>query len=668
MSRKSTESLRDVEIKILYLKHLLFRRSEEAAGDGTRATEILRQLESRDEQREVGGRIASYCEALLDLKGNASASFGEDLVAFLSSLEKILRDGLSGKIHSSDNDDLSDRIDKIKKSVLLWREFSISAERLRTTPRKKVLEDWLKEHIREGDVDVLRQTTVRLCRLLDLNPKQGSSLLVRVLSDMQRSPDAALVAKEDFAEDDGGSDAVAEDMLEPISSMTRHLLEKGEDGGGAAIGVLRPAKTRLAARCPKRLAARCAKMCLWHDLTERAVRECDVMKQQQPPSKSISLIDSSDAFVQWRFEPLYADKGLPPDREVVRRMSSWPEKEPNSEEMLAAAKHLMDCSHVELSLSAKSSALLYLSDLDLKTLCPLDVEEAVLLFRKSLGERRPDLRVVTAHLMCLSGKALLSVLKKASLLLGRDCSKLSWLGALSARICAARGLEAPAREFAVLHATASWGRRVGQEFGLDFKSALSGGREEREAVLLELIEGGGGFRQQWKRFSPKDLRSYCRSFGLDQATWAAEYTKVSLMHLEPKVKKGSGEQQHSVEKPDDFDEVLEDARDALSEIGDERALEQLILELLEAISPYNYEVLEVLLEGLEGMVEHARLVEKATQALRFLKQYTRVSDPSQKEMDIWAEGRSTPFPKLAKLRLPLTWLVTKISPRDRFKV
>ncbi len=199
---------------------------------------------------------------------------------------------------------------------------------------------------------------------------------------------------------------------------------------------------------------------------------------------------------------------------------------------------------------------------------------------------------------------------------------------------------------------------------VDFEAAFTGGKAEQDSALSTFL--------QHHTFSLVQLCEYCRCFELDVQPSLVSFVRVSLLRLEPTIVEGG----EAVKGPEAFDTVTREVDLALRQLGKAGSLSLLSEMLLDELSPYNYEVLGFAAERIlqlaveeETQGAHADTASRFKRVLGFLLQYgKRHSTPGMREKELWTQYRRSPFPKLAEIRLPLTWMVTKVKMRDRFKV
>ena len=258
---------------------------------------------------------------------------------------------------------------------------------------------------------------------------------------------------------------------------------------------------------------------------------------------------------------------------------------------------------------------------------------------KMLNEKKPDLNQA---LSLIAGqfskpKAGLKVLSQIVAKIGGDNSRLCNLSRIGARYCSLEGLKNDKDQFTNLIINASWANKL----GLKAQELASATGPEHLVIL-------GDFIQKLDFPLPEsiiaDLEKYAKAFGplAYNVVMQIFITKVlTSSHLAPKENDDKSwkcsEQIYQTTK-----KFLDQA---LSYVDDR---DNFLINLLEKdVSPYNYEVIECILNRVEEMDQ------KSIQILEFLKNYQRVTAPEEEEIDKWLNSKTQQFPTtLAKQRLP----------------
>lgn len=106
----------------------------------------------------------------------------------------------------------------------------------------------------------------------------------------------------------------------------------------------------------------------------------------------------------------------------------------------------------------------------------------------------------------------------------------------------------------------------------------------------------------------------------------------------------------------------------LGRIDNEVVRRDFLLEMFQKVSPYNHEVLGILINQLLPWSKEYSLVSRADTVLGFLLKYKRVSRPTEKEIDLWIKERSAPFPvEIAETRLPINLFIS-LQNKEKFRL
>ncbi len=663
VSKVCSDTGRTFRVKVLYVKHLLQSTDENEADDTSnyqnwrKAVQILEEME-RNDKFNLGESILCSCEVRIRLYQDSNVGKGEAALAFLAAFKRFLEE--EEEAEEKEHKELVDRIYRVKRTALMWKEFGASYPK-ESDDRELVISALLTRMATDEGLElaVLRIKCARLCHLLEVGEVRGLAILTSCLLEAQRFSDGIDTA---LGVMESGGSLDGDENWKMCQDVSRVLIASCSSSCGDTNSglwpVLRTVSSRLASSCPSSAIVQCSRQSWWSRIL------ADVAQHSSLRGRAADA--TVDPFNQWKLEPLYTEKSLPPDAKALGKLAKFVKRNifendnpcilaKEEMEFTSVVEHLQRHAATEITLRLK--LLLKTEKRESKSDQGIS-EDIVTLLKKSLGDRRHDLRPVTAYLFLLCNSSMLEAFVRVANGLGSDQARLELLWALACRLCFLRGITEPASEMASMHTAAAWVRKATTEFGVDRDLSLSGGMPEKEAALVELMGKA-------PKFTVTDLKKFCKSFALPIVPAAMEYVKMSLTKLEPVVSSDGDKRAAAVSKPETFEAVVQNCLEAVT-MMDEHMIESVATQLLSEVSPYNYEVLKLVVTMMDD-IGH-RMASKVSQILGFLTNYSRTSEPSEREREIWAETKVLPFPPIARHRLPLTWMITGLTPRDRFKV
>ena len=425
---------------------------------------------------------------------------------------------------------------------------------------------------------------------------------------------------------------------------------------------------------------------------------------------------ATDPYTEWRFTPLYCDRGLPLDKTallpLVRRclglllpcvdqaplpylprhaaatvvLQDLDVTAPDLEAMggvdaraaslglgaaggelvagLQQAGQAMLAFRALQAVDAPLASLVLGADPDtaVATQGELTATRSLLLAQlvpKILGEGRADLPLALGFISCETRRAeSLKLLAKINSSLGLDYRRVAALALVGAEHCRLLELTKQRDQFLELYVRACWARRTA-DLGISFNHAFNGSKANRVAVLREMVGK--------QEVDVATLLLYTRAFAIDRDEALTIYSEALLGTIVPRI----GERGAVV--ADSHQATTANIHTALRLVSEDKVVFAHLEAMFAKTCPYNYSALQVVLARLQETAAYRErppgLLAKADRLLGFLMQYRRVAPPVMEwEVDPWVKERAAPFPRaLAALRLPLTALCT-LSVKDKFKL
>ncbi|KAK3873420.1 hypothetical protein Pcinc_021553 [Petrolisthes cinctipes] len=414
----------------------------------------------------------------------------------------------------------------------------------------------------------------------------------------------------------------------------------------------------------------------WCGLAETLYSRCHVEGLYTQTSDT----RSSDPYTTWKFSPVFRDVCMPLEESCIRAvmtqvLNGWlgsrdaisdhqsyiPYNKDNGggnmlenpasmTSLQSLISHLRDRGQDALAmlLSMQVNQYFIISELnDTSPKCPMDWQQVFTILFKIIGSPRPDITLAVSLLMLLPKKDALKVTNELVKKFGFDYTKLTSLGTAGKDYCIIQGLNDIKEQFEVLLKRAQWGKSLGEK-NISFKEAFKGDSVAIRKVLTEIV------------FHPDCsfslLRDYCTYFRLDITDALLCYLKATLHSWSPTIpdKEESSSVAIRVNPPRD---ILSKCRTIIANMNNMTALLNMLEVELNKLSPYNYEIIELVLCQLTYLDEEGRklqLLQRGLDLVNFLIVYTRESSLSHTEIDDWNTNhpQSLGPPEIAKYRLP----------------
>ncbi|XP_063874801.1 kinetochore-associated protein 1-like [Scylla paramamosain] len=384
----------------------------------------------------------------------------------------------------------------------------------------------------------------------------------------------------------------------------------------------------------------------------------------------------SDPYTSWRFSPLFCDASIPIEDLVVLPVVTHALKGCLISHIPTQNTNLMPYQNspgTTASLGANAdftSSLQYLvthlhergQDLLALQLClkmvqqnpeslPAgfipDWKQVFTILLKVIGTPKPDITLAIGLLLLLPKKEALRVLNELIRRFGFDYIKLMSIGAAGKDYSSLLGLTDVKEQFEVLVKRAQWGKRL-SDMNVSFKEAFRGDTVALKAVVSNLVS------QPTCTFPL--LHEYCEDFGIDVTDSLLCYLQTTLHSWSPVVpdKKPLPGEVVQVEPPH---AVLSKCEAIIAEVKSKALLFDMLSSEVEQLSPYNYELIHLVLQQLITLQEFSQDMElhrRGLDVISFLKVYPRQAPPSNAEVDEWIakHPQSQAEPDIAKYRLP----------------
>lgn len=270
------------------------------------------------------------------------------------------------------------------------------------------------------------------------------------------------------------------------------------------------------------------------------------------------------------------------------------------------------------------------------------------LLLKVIGSKRPDVTLAVSLLTLLTTKKEpLKVLNELIKRFGYDYTRLQSVATVGKDFCTLYGLKEAGDQFSQLHKRATWGKRLA-DLNVSFKEAFKGDPIALQKVIGVLVAH--------PNCTFSILSDYCIDFNLHIADALLVYMKSALHSWSPEcpaeeIRPGS------IIKIESPRALLSKCQAIIAELKNKTLLHQLLLSELDLLSPYNYELLDLVLQQtliLEDDVGQIDVLKRGLDMLNFLKVYPRKSSPGNSEIDDWvrAHPQSLGPPPISKYRLP----------------
>ena len=335
----------------------------------------------------------------------------------------------------------------------------------------------------------------------------------------------------------------------------------------------------------------------------------------------------------------------------------------------------------------------------LSTFPNMAFQERQKLLPKVLSDRKPDLLFGLSLLLADNNdkNRVLKILKQITVSFGYDdVDKLGVLGRIGMRYCALSNLPQQYLPFNTLLVQSVWAKKSTSLGGSTKSIFTMDTPQDKMNVLQSLVENND---LKLKTLTVCDILQFSKAFDLDKASVLLLFVRSTLTSskVEPQIALNKSSQEEI--NLNFSDEIAKQVSQGLLSVPDNEKgdgkVEFISQLLFNEVSPYNYEVLQYLLQKWKDMLEHSiyTKVEKAQEVeesdetftknkeialklqeiarlqtmLDFLQGYQRTGEPTSDEIDRWHEGRSgSSLPDIARKRLPFRQLSAK-SPKDTFK-
>ena len=330
-------------------------------------------------------------------------------------------------------------------------------------------------------------------------------------------------------------------------------------------------------------------------------------------------------------------------------------------------------------------------------------QEAQKLLPKVLSDKRPDLLFALALLFIddTKKKSLKILQRTYSTFNFDDTEKMRALARIGMRYCSKGKLPQQYPPFRKLLIRSVWANKLAS-LGGSYKTIFTADTREDKIKVLECLVIKND--AELKSLTVLDVCRFSEAFELDIGAVLTLFLKTTLTSsiLEPRTVIDHTSNEAVISN---FNAIVsEHISTAFSSIPDNEENDQklyLITELFKKeISPYNYEVLQYLLQGWKCILqeninmkvikrqhevssdfeendetfmqnrdieEELKMIYRLEKMLGFLLSYHREEEPEPEEIERWNESRpGVSFPAIARVRLPFNCLSEK-TPKETFK-
>lgn len=269
-----------------------------------------------------------------------------------------------------------------------------------------------------------------------------------------------------------------------------------------------------------------------------------------------------------------------------------------------------------------------------------------------IGAKRPDINLSIALLSLMSRKEILKVINELIKRFGYDYARLQSISKIGIDVCGLYNLKEAQEQFGPLLMRANWGRRLAEKYNIGFREAFKGESVALTNVLAKLVAH--------KDCTFSVISDYCSDFNMDMTDALLVYLRTTLQSWEPQVPPETvpPRPKGSLLKIEQPKSVVARCTAIMAAISNKTELVTLLTsQLLEHISSYNYEMLELILQQLQILQEDDQELERIKNGLdilSYLKVYARRKPPKKEEIEIWTlkYPHSSQVPEIAAYRLP----------------
>ncbi|CAL4064443.1 unnamed protein product [Meganyctiphanes norvegica] len=269
-----------------------------------------------------------------------------------------------------------------------------------------------------------------------------------------------------------------------------------------------------------------------------------------------------------------------------------------------------------------------------------------------VGAKRPDINLSIALLTLLTKKEILKVINELIKRFGYDYVRLQSVSKIGIDVCGLYGLKEAQEQFDPLLKRANWGRRLAENYNIGFREAFKGESVALTNVLAKLVAH--------KDCTFSVISDYCSEFNMDMTDALLVYLRTTLQSWAPQVPPETQPPRPkcSLLKIEQPKAVIARCTAIMAAISNKTELVNLLTsQLLEHISSYNYEMLELVLQQLQILQEddvELDRIKNGLDLLSFLKVYPRRKPAGKEEVEIWIQKypHSSQVPEIATYRLP----------------
>ncbi|XP_064600912.1 kinetochore-associated protein 1-like [Liolophura sinensis] len=489
--------------------------------------------------------------------------------------------------------------------------------------RPQLLGQLVLKAARSAQVD----TAIDLCRmLLDTEPTPQTG---RVMYDVARTL------------------CVLQDNLASLESPPIDVLRR-------LPPVLNTLASQAVILCPTELIGKCLELCKVTDLSCRLCGQCEAGDYDL--SEQMGDATSQDPYAVWNLDTVFREDALVLDSAlalplaarvtsshmglVEHSFSAHPKTEEEKTEGmldLASSAHnlvvyLQKNGHLGLSveclrqmMATALRCLLYQNEekfddahLQLFTKGLSKCRELTsALLSKVLHQSHVDHRLALAYLTSLPRQVSVTVLKKGVSAARHNYKMIMSVSRVGIALSSLYRDPMALAKFKELEKNATWGHRL-SKIKINFRDAFMAPSSEKTKLLPSMA--------QCESVTIDLIKDYCRSFQIEEDEGLLMYINHLLLTPPPLPNDLAGQQQQQAQ--------LERARLAMQEVKLPDVLEErLHTLLLEQVNPYNYEVIQFLLEEILSLspVSNAK-AQKGLELLWYLKIYQRCVPPTEAEI------------------------------------
>ncbi|KAG7167662.1 Kinetochore-associated protein 1-like [Homarus americanus] len=279
--------------------------------------------------------------------------------------------------------------------------------------------------------------------------------------------------------------------------------------------------------------------------------------------------------------------------------------------------------------------------------CLPDWQQVFTILLKVIGSTRPDVILAVSLLVLLTKKDALKVQNELIKRFGIDYTRLISVATVGRDYCTLHKLTEVKEQFDLLLKRVLWGKRLG-DMNVSFKEAFKGDVTALKKVMVDFVSHS--------ECSFSLLYDYCKDFNLDVTDALLLYLRTTLQSWTPEVPSEefpSG----GIIKVEPPRTVISKCQTIIAEISNKTLLYKMLQTKLNLLSPYNYELIELVVQQLillEQDSQELSLLKRGLDVINFLGVYIRQAPPSDFEVDEWVSShpQSLGPPDISKHRLP----------------